>query len=283
MAEPATSVRPLDPDRRAELESERDDLLRALDDLERDHDAGDVDDADYATLRDDLTARAADVLRRLEGAERVVRAQWAERPSRRRSRWLVAAVLVVAAAVGGVFLAGALGERDPGEVATGSIRQTDASRLTRAETLFARGEVLEALQLADEVLDGDPDNLRALLLRGRMLVATGLGNGEPSLVDRGFAALDRAVEVDPFARLVRGDARATAGDRAGAVEDFEAIVALDRAPEAMKDAARQALRNVRGDPGETGASNDETETGDPDATGTGTGGTGTGAQPGGGE
>ena len=35
---------------------ERDFLLRSLEDLEREHDAGDVDDADYAALKDDYTA-----------------------------------------------------------------------------------------------------------------------------------------------------------------------------------------------------------------------------------
>ena len=49
----------LDPDALAALEEERDFLLRSLDDLEREHDAGDVDDHDYETLKDDYTARAA--------------------------------------------------------------------------------------------------------------------------------------------------------------------------------------------------------------------------------
>ena len=47
------------------LEEERDFLLRSLDDLEREREAGDLDDADYATLKDDYTARAAGVLRAL--------------------------------------------------------------------------------------------------------------------------------------------------------------------------------------------------------------------------
>jgi hypothetical protein len=46
-------------DRLAELEEERRFLLRSLTDLEREHDAGDVDDLDYETLKDGYTVRAA--------------------------------------------------------------------------------------------------------------------------------------------------------------------------------------------------------------------------------
>jgi hypothetical protein len=38
-------------------------LLESLRDLEREHEAGDIDDADYEALRDDDTARAAAALR----------------------------------------------------------------------------------------------------------------------------------------------------------------------------------------------------------------------------
>ncbi len=47
------------------LEEDRAYLLRSLDDLEREHDAGDLDDADYLVLKEDYTARAAEVLRAL--------------------------------------------------------------------------------------------------------------------------------------------------------------------------------------------------------------------------
>jgi hypothetical protein len=52
---------------RAELEEERDFLLGSLRDLESEHEVGDIDDADYVTLKDDYTARAAAVLRALSG------------------------------------------------------------------------------------------------------------------------------------------------------------------------------------------------------------------------
>lgn len=45
------------------LEIERDFLLKSLQDLEEEHEAGDVSEDDYARLRDRYTARAAEVLR----------------------------------------------------------------------------------------------------------------------------------------------------------------------------------------------------------------------------
>ena len=42
-------------DRLAALEEERRFLLRSLNDLEREHDAGDVDDLDYQSLKDGYT------------------------------------------------------------------------------------------------------------------------------------------------------------------------------------------------------------------------------------
>ena len=51
---------------RAPLEEQRDFLLRSLEDLEREHEAGDIDDHDYEALRDDYTVRAAAVLRALD-------------------------------------------------------------------------------------------------------------------------------------------------------------------------------------------------------------------------
>ena len=58
--------RELDPDALAALEEERDFLLRSLEDLEREHAAGDVDDSDFEELKDDYTARAAAVIRAIE-------------------------------------------------------------------------------------------------------------------------------------------------------------------------------------------------------------------------
>jgi hypothetical protein len=55
--------------RQAAMEEERDFLIRSLHDLESERAAGDIDQGDYETLRDDYTVRAAALLRRLEEPE----------------------------------------------------------------------------------------------------------------------------------------------------------------------------------------------------------------------
>ncbi len=64
----------------AALEDERDFLLSSLRDLDAEHDAGDIDDVDYETLRDDYTVRTAEVLRAIERARQPL-----PRPGRRRT------------------------------------------------------------------------------------------------------------------------------------------------------------------------------------------------------
>src|SRR3546814_4049925 len=71
----------LDPASLEALEDQRDFLLSSLEDLERERAAGDVDDTDYQTLKDDYTARAASVIRSIEAGRRR-----AAVPVRRR-RW----------------------------------------------------------------------------------------------------------------------------------------------------------------------------------------------------
>ena len=48
---------------RHELEDERTFLLRSLEDLDREHEAGDLSDEDHAVLRDGYIARTAEVLK----------------------------------------------------------------------------------------------------------------------------------------------------------------------------------------------------------------------------
>ena len=103
-----------DPDRLAELEEERAFLLRSLDDLDREHDAGDLDEHDYVELRDGYTARAAAVLRELEAGR-------AARPARPPTRWgrvaLIGGLVVLVAVGAGVAVAAFSGQRLPGETA----------------------------------------------------------------------------------------------------------------------------------------------------------------------
>ena len=113
-------------DRLAELEEERAFLLRSLDDLDREHDAGDIDETDYVTLRDGYTARAAAVLRAIESEQAAL-------PSARPRNWrritLWAAVVVVVAVAAGVLVAWASGDRMPGDTSSGDIAQNVTAKL----------------------------------------------------------------------------------------------------------------------------------------------------------
>jgi len=67
VSDKTTPRKKLDPDRLVELEQERDALLVSITDLEREHEAGDLDQVDFQTLHDGYTARTASVLRSIEG------------------------------------------------------------------------------------------------------------------------------------------------------------------------------------------------------------------------
>jgi tetratricopeptide (TPR) repeat protein len=169
------------------LQEQADFLLRSLEDLEREHAAGDVDDDDYAALKDDYTARAAAVLRAVE----------AGRPSaagRVRRSWrrgvLVGAAVVAFAVVAGLLVADASGRRDAGEVATGDIRQSATELLNEAGRRTAEGDLDAALELYDEVLADDPDNAEAMTYRGWLLTISGAE-------EAGLTALLEAATTNP--------------------------------------------------------------------------------------
>ena len=106
------------------LEAERDFLLQSLDDLDAEHAAGNVDDATFATLHDDYTARAAAVVRALRDG---VDSRPAATPMSTGKRVLALGGVLLFAAAAAVALAAAVGVRLPGQVVTGSINQTSAA------------------------------------------------------------------------------------------------------------------------------------------------------------
>jgi tetratricopeptide (TPR) repeat protein len=177
----ATASRRLDPDALAALEEERAFLLRSLDDLEREHDAGDVDDTDYETLKDDYTARAARTIRSIEAHH--ARAA-AARPGRgwRRLAVVVAAVAAFAV-VSGVLVAQAAGRREAGETATGDIRETTRSTLDAALLRASEGDYAGAIALYDEVLADQPTNIEAMTYKGWIQYQSGDGQGVVTLVE----------------------------------------------------------------------------------------------------
>ncbi len=213
-------------DRLATLEEERRFLLRSLTDLEREHDAGDVDDLDYHTLKDGYTVRAANVLRQIEQGRGGLPAP----TPRRRSRAVAVAAAVVVGAVGvGFVLAGALGERSSGQEITG-LTPGDESRvvLTNARDAMGAGDFPTANALFAEVIDMERakgrESAEAVAYFGWTLALLTRQNPDQTNAaerfDAAVLALGRASELEPdyadpqcFLAIVefqfRGDAAAS--------------------------------------------------------------------------
>ncbi len=189
-------------DEREQMLIERDHLLTSLDDLDAEFAAGDLDEIDYQTLKDEYTARAAKLSRVLDGAP-VKRTRAAATPMGRRLLWLGGVVLLAAfAAFAMVEFSGARGSS---ETASGEIRLSTASLLNDAANEFRLGNIDRAIELYGEVLEENPTNVEAFTYRGWLQYQSGD-------VDAANADFDEAVAFDP-----------TYGD----VRVFRAIVALD--------------------------------------------------------
>ena len=188
----------MNPDRLAALEEERRFLLRSLADLEREHDAGDVDEDDYRELRDGYTVRAAATLRAIESG----RAALAPKPPVDWRRRIGGAVLVVAL-IGVVWwaLSASSAQRLPGQQISGlDPRDETAVLLSQARALQLR-DAAAAAELYGQVLDADPDHAEALAYRGWTLALSTVGTGDPDAAQAVLAesvqSLVAAIDVDP--------------------------------------------------------------------------------------
>lgn len=210
---------------RSALEAERDRLLAALRDLDAEHDAGDLPDAEYRALRDEYTVRAADVLRRLEaqpaapppappavtGAARPgadaspdgadtgpAAAPAPPRRSRRRLRIAIASVgaaLVVAGAL--VLAVGGSSSRQPGQTVSGNVPPSPAQELVAARHAMATGDQVMALRLYRAVLTVEPNQPEALAYSGWLLRLSGDVQNSKTLIDAAVAAERAAEAADP--------------------------------------------------------------------------------------
>ncbi len=247
-AKPATSPekgssrrRDLDPDVLAAFEEERDFLLRSLQDLEREHAAGDVDDSDYEELKDDYTARAAAAIRAIDDRTAVVKSL---RPQRNWKRTALALVLVGVVAVGaGWIVFRNAGTRAPGQGLTGDARQDSANLILQAQGLTGQAQASlqagdsakalkqfeSAVQAYDKALEISPQNVQAMTYRGWVLHTLAL-NSEASVgaeFDRQARQyLDDAIATDPKfsdARVFRAILERNAGEFVAAKIDLDAI------------------------------------------------------------
>jgi tetratricopeptide (TPR) repeat protein len=87
-------------------------------------------------------------------------------------------------------VAQASGRRDPGDVATGDIRETVRGRIAAADRLLAGGDTAGAIEAYDDVLADDPANAQALTYKGWALVLAGRS-------EDGLLTLIDAAEADP--------------------------------------------------------------------------------------
>jgi hypothetical protein len=194
----------VNPDRLAALEEERDFLLRSLADLDREHDAGDVTDDDYATLSDDYTARAADVLRTIEEGRTALPRK---RPLDLRRLMALLSVTVIAVVAISWWLTRSA-ERDDATSAAQTVADLCPPTTKDINTLLVDARTALstdagcALELFKTVLQQEPDNPEALTYAGWVIafdaMSTGIQGDELAL--RGQQALtliDLAREANP--------------------------------------------------------------------------------------
>ena len=237
----------LDPDELAVLEEQRDFLLRSLADLDREHDAGDLDDTDYDALRDEYTARAAEVLRAVEDQRRGFAE--ARRPPNRTRTLAVIGCVVVFALVAGWLVARSLGAREAGDTVTGGldVKQSPSQRAQVCVQQIDPTAPSAAVACFQAVLDDDPRNPVANTWLGWQigLTASFTEGDEAAALEQAAAQLvERAIEVDPsysYARAFRAVLAYRRGEYALAQRYLEEFEANDPSPDARSVIEQQEL------------------------------------------
>ena len=199
----------LDPDRLVALEEQRDFLLRSIEDLDSEREAGDLSDEDYEALRDDYTARAAAVLRSID--EQRAGMKEAARPRSLGRTLAIAAAVCGFALIAGFVAAGAMGARKAGESASGgvSVRQTPSQRANECIPKI-QSDPPGALQCFEDILKEDDSNPVALTWEAWLLSLTSQQTNDPvealRLGSLAAVRVNTAVESDPnysYARAFR--------------------------------------------------------------------------------
>jgi tetratricopeptide (TPR) repeat protein len=177
-----------------DLRHEQQFLLRSLRDLDNEREAGDIDDADYAALRDGYIARTAAITRELTGIE-------AATPSVQRGwlRRILVIVCVIAVAAGsGIWVARQSGQRLPGQSSSGAIEQSTSGLLATARQLNF-SDPGKAIEVYTQVLKLEPDNPEALTYRSWILALTAraaTGNVKQLALVTAVNDLMRAQKID---------------------------------------------------------------------------------------
>jgi cytochrome c-type biogenesis protein CcmH/NrfG len=141
---------------REELEARREFLIRSLADLEAERDAGNIDDETYDRLHGDYTARAAAVLRELDGEKVTASPEAPAVPAGRRA--LVIGAVVAFAVAAAVVLGITISPRLPGQTVTGGVTTTPqqtAAALKQA-TIDHPNDYRARIAYARSLLSSDP-------------------------------------------------------------------------------------------------------------------------------
>jgi len=275
---------PLPVDAREQLAEDRRAALRTLRELEFEHAAGHVSDADYADLRARYEAETATILAELDrlGAAPAVPTvePSAARPvAARGSGWrhpVAIAVAAVALVVFGVGLGVGIvrytepdpnaGAPMPGSRPLAGPEAPSAANAPRGPvtpemlqgmlqaartSLFAR-RYNEAIAAYQAVLKRDPDNVDATTHMGLIAVIAAQGEHGPEMVDRALALFDKALASDPNylpALLYRGQVLyEVRKDVPGAIKSWEKFVAL-APPGEDRDHVAKMLADARAQAG----------------------------------
>ena len=184
------------PERRDQLQEEREFLLTSLADLEREFAVGDVAEDDYASLKDSYTARAAIIIRELSDVEQTkVRKRIGWRPI----AW--SALVLLLAITSGVLVARNTGERSPGQVMTGGVEDGSVSSLLVQARSMGMGDIPAVLDLYSRVLAIEPDNIEALTYFGWFTVLSSTQEADSDAavtrLQNGMVLLRQATIADP--------------------------------------------------------------------------------------
>ncbi len=167
----------------------------------------------------------------------------------RRSWWFLGGAVVAFGAALVLAVSLFATDRQPGQSITGSFAQSQQQQieetLAQAATDVDQGQVGQAAQLYQSVLDGHPDNEVALAQLGWLEYQTGVHGASTPLIADARAKLERAVGLDPgdfAARLYLGTVLLKQDDDpVGAVAQYRHFLA-DGPPAALVAQASPDIR-----------------------------------------
>jgi hypothetical protein len=195
------------------LNDEREFFVRSLEDAEREHDAGDLSDDDYAVLvaRDrqklaDVEAALAELGPTAGENETPPESEVAPATRSRRAEWrrvgiIACCFLIVAGVV--ILVDHAVQPSTPGQPSSGSItisqQELIAQQISEATGFNDENQDLAALQLFEKVLQEDPTNAEALAEAGWLQWKSGFQQHNVAVTNVGRANVVKSIRVAPTA------------------------------------------------------------------------------------